>query len=289
MNMPKNFQKTVPLMTRTHLDETLKLQTHIGEFGILINGKPDNYMRSKSGELFMNSSAQNEVFTSALNQICAGKPTFFARSKKPEVDRSSNDATPIKTLEDVLFDNAFFYAYKNEDKNYILDFSYAKKMKGLKQIFALDTKCLVEAFENFEAQNKALFKKAGRKPIAKYLWPNLELIIASKKSNSAALNSKLKKYFGNIKITNALYFAEEGILGQKSSKNANLYEIYNDKSVFELKNCSTNRICNFSDAKVGNTYNLVITNNAGLYRYVSNHKIQIKQKSKLQILYSIKS
>ena len=281
------FHKTVPPTTRARLDETLNLQTKIGDSGILVNGKPWQYLRSNCGELFMNTSAQNEVFTSALANICADKPTFFVNSGKMQTDHSSNDNVEIKSLESVLCDNAFLFAHKNNCDNFIFDFAKAKSKKNLKQIFALDTQCLVEAFENFEKQNKNLFKKAGRKPIAKYLWPNLEAVIATKKSTNVKLNAKLKKYFGNVHFSNALYFTEEGIIGKRVAGKQNLYEIFDDKNVYELKNCQTNKICNFSNCKEGSNYYLVITNNAGLYRYVSSHKIQIKQKNKFKITYKI--
>lgn len=116
---------------------------------------------------------------------------------------------------------------------------------------------------------------ANKRDISK-IWPKLKIVIATNHNNSRSLYKKLKTYIGQIDYSNGLYFTEEGILG-RSINDDGLYINFSDSNFYELCEIDKEHVIKFSQAKQGETYRLVITNHAGMYRFLSNYKIKIEQ------------
>lgn len=140
------------------------------------------------------------------------------------------------------------------------------KNKNVTQIYAFDIKELLYMFSLLPANKRNISK----------IWPKLKLVIATNYNNNRSLYKKLKTYIGDIDYSNGLYFTEEGILG-RSINDDGLYINFSDSNFYELCEMDKERVIKFSQAKQGETYRLVISNHAGMYRFLSNYIIKIEQ------------
>ena len=297
VNNIKKYQQ-LPLMTRSTLDSFIRLQTNIGESDILINGRPIAYLSDANGSLFMNTNAQMHQYNELFKNIFEGQTTFLVAKYNSKKSQLTNDKCTISNLSDAMLKNYFFNyrdqiqtsaKFSSSDISYFKNISKkehftnlakdALKDKNITRIFAFDIKDLLYMFKIIES-----IKPSALKDIKK-TWPKLKIVIGTNFENNSAHYKKLQKYIGNVEFSNGIYLTEAGILGASTEK-PGIYEKVSDGNFYEIMD-SKGKVFKLSQAKVGNTYTLIITNNAGLYRFVSNYKLEIVGNQNGKLTYKV--
>jgi hypothetical protein len=99
----------------------------------------------------------------------------------------------------------------------------------------------------------------------------------------------MKRFTGETPHTNGYYYTEETIYGRAVADNSDLFETFSSDSFHEyLPVDSESETTLLSTAtKPGVPYQLVVTNSAGLYRYVTDHIVCIQESQMDKILFTI--
>ena len=164
---------------------------------------------------------------------------------------------------------------------------------------------------------------ASGQPLAKTLWPKLERIVAFGAGEYYEATAHMKQFTGEIpgirvfpgpgcvvafgagemyEATNRMkqftcdvphnngyYYTEETIYGRAVADDSDLFETFPSGSFHEyLPQEEHNAATIFStNAKSGEPYQLVVTNSAGLYRYVTDHIVCIQETQMDKVLFTI--
>ena len=125
--------------------------------------------------------------------------------------------------------------------------------------------------------------------LAKTLWPHLERIVAFGAGEYYESTARMKQFTGNIPHNNGYYYTEETIYGKAVADDSDLFETFPSGSFHEYLPLNENNAATAlsTDTKSGIPYQLVVTNRAGLYRYVTDHMVCIQETQMDKILFTI--
>ena len=101
--------------------------------------------------------------------------------------------------------------------------------------------------------------------------------------------AQMKQFTGDIPHNNGYYYTEETIYGRAVADDSDLFETFSSESFHEylpLQEPTAATILS-TDTKPGVPYQLVVTNSAGLYRYVTDHIVCIQETLLDKILFTI--
>lgn len=107
-------------------------------------------------------------------------------------------------------------------------------------------------------------------PIAKRLWPKLCWGYGMIGSTLAAYVEKLRRYVGDLPMHNMGYAASEGFMAMPVELNATDYVLLPRSLVYEFLPVDAEegtRPLTLGEVEVGKTYEIIVTNFSGLYRY----------------------
>ena len=124
----------------------------------------------------------------------------------------------------------------------------------------------------------AIFENGFDSSIAKKIWPNLKKVIAASSGPFKIYADRYSDYLQGIEIDNGFYAASETIIGRATGKD-DLFELIEENSVFEFTEVDNeNAKPVFScDVEAGKLYEVLVTSNAGLYRYRLTDVISIEK------------
>ena len=125
--------------------------------------------------------------------------------------------------------------------------------------------------------------------LAKVLWPKLKRIVAFGAGEYYEATAQMKQFTGEIPHNNGYYYTEETIYGRAVADDSDLFETFSSESFHEylpLQEPTAATILS-TDTKPGVPYQLVVTNSAGLYRYVTDHIVCIQETLLDKILFTI--
>ncbi|MCM0648112.1 GH3 auxin-responsive promoter family protein [Clostridium swellfunianum] len=137
------------------------------------------------------------------------------------------------------------------------------------------------------------FKK-GFKGIAKRIWPKLIYIASVTGANFSIYDDKVAEYSGNIPVYSSVYSATEAAVGVNRYINKQRYVVIPRVAFFEFipvedldkEQPSTK---NLNELRLGSEYEVVATNQAGLYRYRIGDVIKVvdfyNQSPEIEFLY----
>jgi len=166
-----------------------------------------------------------------------------------------------------------------------------------------------EEEERILAYNKADSKRAEElteifecgfdSSIAKKIWPNLKKVIAASSGPFKIYADRYSDYLQGVEINRGFYAASEAIIG-KSTGEDDLFELLEEDSVFEFVeagNKEATPVFSF-DVEIGKLYEILLTSNAGLYRYrltdvvsierIENEKIYLKYVGRSKNCFTLK-
>lgn len=111
----------------------------------------------------------------------------------------------------------------------------------------------------------------GCKGIARRIWPNLTYIATVTGANFSIYDDKVNYYTDTLPIYSPCYASTEGMIGINPSADRIRYVIIPDTCFYEFipieGEDKNNQTLTLDEVKVGSKYEIVITNQAGLYRY----------------------
>lgn len=180
-----------------------------------------------------------------------------------------------------------YYGDENVYENLLLD---ALANKKIDQIVSQNAEKIFNTFEFFESNYKELIEKSkcndirkeelikicenGFNGIAKKIWPKLKRVVGFGGGKYKKSFDKLKKYIEGTTYNHGSYFTEYGILGTAEKDNSDIFEIHKNKYFIELLDVEENKTVLLTDSIVDKTYEIIMTNENGLYRYKTNEFIK---------------
>ena len=119
--------------------------------------------------------------------------------------------------------------------------------------------------------------REGFDDIAKKIWPHLEVIVASGTGFYAFSTVEMKKYTGSVPVDNGYITTSEGVIAKSTGLDTDVYMLLDNITFMEfLPDKDPANKCVVSDElKEGGVYEVIITNNAGLYRYRTNVTLEV--------------
>ena len=195
-------------------------------------------------------------------------------------------------------DGAFF-SETAEENDYGKMLHYALLDRDIDQIVAADATRLARMFSLLETDTDAVLAKvresdaaraeevaaalgdfaAGGEPcLARRLWPKLGRVVACGTGEHAASREAVRRFTGDVTWNNGCVFLPQVAL-------AHAEEDDTDRYVFDGTDCFCEFFQNDTDdigkpvimskLEPGHTYNVIVTNNAGLYRVVTDAEIRV--------------
>lgn len=120
------------------------------------------------------------------------------------------------------------------------------------------------------------------------VWPNLKRIIAFGDNSFQVYTDIVRKYIGDIPLDNGYFMLPEGLVGQ-SIEGTNKYRLLGGSNFYEFLQTTTTdlRPCLLTEVKEGEIYELIITNQAGLYRYRTGYLIRVEELNGGNLIFSL--
>jgi hypothetical protein len=213
-----------------------------------------------------------------------------------------NDCIPSHPEYEVSFSSreGVYYSHTSDDL-YVHLMADALLSRDLEQLVAISADKLAHAFELLYGEQDAILELVGEtdadradevkailsqgkgKPLARALWPNLERTIAYGAGEMYESMRQIKTYTGDLPHNHGYLYSSVGLLGKAVADDTDLFSMSSamGSNFYELlpiaNDGSDDRALTLSEAEIDVPYQLVVTNQAGLYRYVTDHFICVKE------------
>ncbi len=306
------YQFRVPLCDSASIRPMIALQTNVGETNILTASNIINYSILKNGDLLANTATHLGEYHKALNMTLAGKKSMLI-GEWVQVIRITNDGKLCMPFNSMLlrtFLNEYIDyhpaakikltsssgTYFSYEGDLIIEklWSDALMERDLEQIVALNTGYLVRAFKvlenNWEKivedlrsrddsradEVTSVFKKGFDEPVVNRLWPKLQKTVAYGSGEFRGTTAEMRHYTGNLPHNHGYLYSEAALLGHAVEDDSEQFVISDSLNFYELLPVTASndvKAITLSQAEPGTPYQLVVTNTAGLYRYVTDHFI----------------
>lgn len=318
-----DYQRLVPMSDFENYKRLLDLQANIGESGILTTAPTRQYLVNAKEQLIPCTDDHLRPYMESFATTLKRHHNLLVAIVGPR-KKQTNDGCTVETLESQMVkkymwyyhyargkcratfsmpDDLFFKTEPKEEMHTIC--RYALLDRDIDQIVALDTRRVAEMFDyiiehqemlmtelreldNVRADEVADAFRSG-KPLAQALWHQLERVIAFGAGEYYDATTHMKQFTGQIPHNNGYYYTEETIYGRAVADDSDLFETlpstgFHEYLPLEEDNATTVLPTN---TKRGVPYQLVVTNNAGLYRYVTDHIVCIQETQLDKILFTI--
>ena len=318
-----DYQRLVPMSDFENYKRLLELQANIGESGILTTAPTRQYLINAKEQLIPCTDDHLRPYMESFATTLKRHHNLLVAIVGPR-KKQTNDGCTVETLESQMVkkymwyyhyargkcratfsmpDDLFFKTEPKEEMHTIC--RYALLDRDIDQIVALDTRRVAEMFDyimenqetlmaelremdNVRADEVAEAFRSG-KPLAQALWHQLERVIAFGAGEYYDSTTHMKQFTGQIPHNNGYYYTEETIYGRAVADDSDLFETlpstgFHEYLPLEEDNAATVLPTN---TKPGVPYQLVVTNNAGLYRYVTDHIVCIQETQMDKILFTI--
>jgi hypothetical protein len=318
-----DYQRLVPMSDYEDYKRLLDLQANIGESGILTTVPTRQYLINAKGQLVPCTDHHLLPYMESFATTLKHHHNLLVAIVGPR-KKQTNDGCTVETLESQMVkkymwyyhyargkkradfsmpDDLFFKTEPREEMRTICH--YALLDRDIDQIVALDTRRVTDMFDYITTHRDELMAElreadAARadevesafhsgQPLAKALWSKLERVVAFGAGECYDATVRMKQYTGQIPHNNGYYYTEETIYGRAMADDSDLFESLPSNCFHEyLPLKEDNAATVFStDTKTGIPYQLVVTNSAGLYRYVTDHIVCIQETQMDRILFTI--
>ena len=318
-----DYQRLVPLTDYVNYKRLLDLQTNIGESGILTTEPTRHYFINAKAQRVPCTESHLQSYMEGFATTLKNHHNLLVAIVGPR-HKQTNDGCTVETLESVMVkkymwywhyargkrraeftmpDDLFFKTEPREEMGVICH--YALLDRDVDQIVALNTRRVADMFDYLTSHRDELLagirdvdaKRASEVesaflsdlPLAKALWPKLERIVAFGLGDCCGATTRMKLFTGDTPHNHGYYYTEETICGKAVADNSDLFETISSNSFHEyqpLKKDTADTVLS-TETKPGVPYYLVVTNSAGLYRYVTDHIICIQKTQMDKVLFTI--
>lgn len=309
----ESFRSSVPLTLISTYKKLTDLQIKIGEKDILCSDDIIRYVTSDERYIIPFTHRHIKPYVSAFGTLLKGNRNLLLAQWQSSGYRF-NDNTSLDTLEsmivrmfmqDVMFDKvgsgqilcspASRYFSETESRNYegfLLD---ALADRDITQIVSFKAETIQKMFEYFmtnadhvigclgntapeRAKEVSDILGSGWMGAGKRIWPKMKRVVACGSGNQSFARERVKSFMGDVSWNNGFYFTLETVMGKALYNDSDLYELDRNACFYEF-------FCNdIDDAKPpvpisglepGHTYNVIVTNDSGLYRLMTNYEIRV--------------
>ncbi len=318
-----DYQRLVPLTDYENYKRLIDLQTNIGESGILTTAPMRQYLINEKGRRFPCTDEHLLPYMESFATTLKGHHNLLIAIVGPR-NKQTNDGCTVETLESQMVKKYMWYYHYARGKNRA-EFSmpdelffktdpreemhticrYALLDRDIDQIVARDTRRVADLFEYITTHRSELIEEIREidaqradevaaafqsgEPLAKALWQQLQRVVAFGAGDCYVATTRMKQFTGNIPHNNGYYYTEETIYGRAVADDCDVFETVPSGSLHEyLSMKESNAATQLStDAQPGQLYHLVVTNKAGLYRYVTDHVVCVNETQMDKIIFSI--
>ena len=319
----EDYQKMVPLTDYANYGRIVNLQTKIGESCILTTTPTKHYLVNAKGQYLPCTESHLETYLETFSTILKGHRNLLAAIVGPR-NPLTNDGCTVDTLESLMVkkymwyyhfargkcraeftmpDDLFFKIKPQKELHAIC--YYGLLDRDVDQIVALNTRRIADMFDYITAHRDELIAELreadkqradevaqaflSEESLAKALWPKLERTVAFGSGEYYDATAHMKEFTGKTPHNNGYYYTEETIYGKAVADDSDLFEAFPMKCFHEhlpldIENKDT---VLYTHTKEGEPYQLVVTNRAGLYRYVTDHIVRIQKKQIGKIIFTI--
>lgn len=308
-----DYQRQVPLADYKVYRPLINLQTNIGENDILTAEPTRYYLVNRKDERIPCTEKHMKPYAESFATTLKGHHNLLVAMVGPR-SKQTNDGCTIETLESMMVklymwrfhyargkrradfsmpDRLFFKTEPHDEQHAIC--YYALLDRDIDQIVALNTRRVSDMFLYLKAHQDQLvaeIREADKdraaevveralqsaEPLACALWPKLERIVAFGAGEYAEATALMKVFTGNTPHNHGYCYTEETICGRAVEDNSDLFETVQSDSFHEYMPAGGDNGTTLlsTDVKQGEAYQLVVTNSAGLYRFVTSHRLCIE-------------
>lgn len=318
-----DFQRLVPLSDYENYHRLIDLQTNIGESEILTKEHTSLYLVNEKSQRLPCTESHLRPYMEHFATELKGHHNLLVAIVGPR-NQQTNDGCTVETLESQMVKKYMWYYHYARGKRRA-DFTmpddlffktepydelhticrYALLDRDVDQIVALNTHRVADMFDYLTAHRDELVAElrqtdarradevesafASSQPLAQALWPMLERIIAFGAGEYYDATARMKQFTGQTPHNNGFYYTEETIYGRAVADDSDLFETCDSGSFHEYLPLEGNQDTTLlsTDTKPGVPYQLVVTNSAGLYRYVTDHIVCIQEIQMDKLLFTI--
>lgn len=145
--------------------------------------------------------------------------------------------------------------------------------------FLKGMEALLQADPERAEELRQIFRQGFGEPVAGHIWPRLSRILAFGSGDFAIYSDRLKAYMGDIHLDNGNLALPEGLIGL-GIKGTDSFSLTEGESFYEFRPLEGGEPLLLGQVQEGQCYELVITNQAGLYRYATGEIIRVEKTGK---------
>lgn len=322
-----DYQRLVPMTDYENYKRLIDLQINIGESRIVTTEPISQYLVNAKGQLLPCTESHlkpyMETFATTLKKHHNLLVAIVGPRKKQTNDGCTVETLESQMVKKYMWyyhyargkcratfsmsDDLFFKTEIREEMHAIC--RYALLDRDIDQIVALNTQRVADMFDYMMAHREDLIAElreadapradeveaalnaqtGADKPQAIMLWPKLKRIVAFGAGEYYEATARMKQFTGNTPHNNGYYYTEESIYGKAVADDSDLFETIPSGSFHEYQPLDENQAATIlsTDTVQGIPYQLLVTNRAGLYRYVTDHTVCIRDKQIDKIIFTI--
>lgn len=313
VNTIKGYQRRVPLTSYESYERLIRLQTQTGEEGILVNRRVERYIRKRSGKMLPVTPEHiqplNDAFAAQLKDhhsllLCASCP----------LGQATNDMAFSDSLESILVKDYLtkaYYAIGHKTTRLTPSIAhlfseqdtfddYAFMLEGIAdrdidQIVALTTTDILRAFQVLQARWPEMVAEIAKRDIerakeletifndgfegvASRLWPRLERTVGFGVGKQQKATDQMRFFTKGTPHNHGHYFTAESLIAKAVGDDTDHFRFIFKNDFFEflpVDGQTDDLPLTLTETRPGESYLVVVTNRAGLYRYKTNHVLTI--------------
>lgn len=313
VNTIKGYQRRVPLTSYESYERLIRLQTQTGEEGILVNRRVERYIRKRSGKMLPVTPEHiqplNDAFAAQLKDhhsllLCVSCP----------LGQATNDMAFSDSLESILVKDYLtkaYYAIGHKTTRLTPSIAhlfseqdtfddYAFMLEGIAdrdidQIVALTTTDILRAFQVLQARWPEMVAEIAKRDIerakeletifndgfegvASRLWPRLERTVGFGVGKQQKATDQMRFFTKGTPHNHGHYFTAESLIAQAVGDDTDHFRFIFKNDFFEflpVDGQTDDLPLTLTETRPGESYLVVVTNRAGLYRYKTNHVLTI--------------
>lgn len=186
------------------------------------------------------------------------------------------DITAIQSI--FLYDILILFHYIETEGKSMLDYMRNKSIPAEIRISEEIKEYLISEMVPDEDRLKEIedILEEGYESIARKLWPGLSLICGIGGEFFETREELLRTYIGEVKIHYFSYVSTECMFGKARDVESKEYNMLSDNGYYEFAPLDENQPIETCDTiKIGQLYELIVTNWSGLYRYETGDIIEV--------------
>ena len=318
------YRNRVPLSDTESYRPLIDLQTRVGEFRILTVDPIVCYLTSSDGELTPVTERQSKKYAECLGETLKGRQNIlFARSHP--VSAHTRDGAVVDTLGSAIVKDYFsrvhlkegiplatltsplerYYSISAAEDDFFDLMTEALSSTDADQLVAFTAKDLLSAMQTLERDWRKMVEQmpAGQRrdevehilscgfdsPVVPQLWPSLQRVVCFGAGKMSEAMGQLRRYIGHLPHNHGYDYLKSAVMGKALADDSDLFECIKEHCFYEFipVDSASQQTLVWSELEMSKAYRVVITNHAGLYRYLTNHIICPQEVTPTSIKFTI--